>query len=227
MVGLFKQKNSSNIVTLFLLAFFLKLPIFLSVPKPILRANDGPIYKWLMIFLNEVYTVFPVVISFIVLSIHITIALLIARLINNNKFVVKPNFLSAMSYILISSFIKEFNYLSAPLIATLLLVLSFISIYNTYHQSKSNNNILLAGFLIGLAALVFTPAFGLTLGVFICLAVLKPFKLNEWLVLALGIICPFYFYGSFLYLTDQWNRFILYSAVILLVLRFKVFQFSY
>lgn len=207
MVGLFKQRSSSNIVMLFLLAFFIKLPVFISTPKHIDRINDGPVYKWLSIFFNDVYMVIPILISAIVLLIHLANALLISRLTNNNKFMAKPNFLPAMAYMLITSFVKEFNYLSAPLIATTFLLLSFINIYNIYHKIKNSSNIFTSGFLLGLASLIFTPSILLALAIYMCLAILKQFKLNEWFILALGIICPFYFYGSLLYLTDQWDSF--------------------
>ena len=119
----------------------------------------------------------------------------------------KPNFLPAMAYMLISSLVKEFNYLSAPLMATTFLLLSFISIYNIYHKTTNVSNIFTSGFLLGVASLIFTPTILLLLAIYMCLAVLKEFKLNEWFILALGIICPFYFYGSLLYLTDQWDSF--------------------
>ena len=34
---------------------------------------------------------------------------------------------------------------------------------------------------------------------------MRPFRLNEWLICIVGITTPFYFYGSYLFLTDHWN----------------------
>jgi hypothetical protein len=38
---------------------------------------------------------------------------------------------------------------------------------------------------------------------FIAVAVYKPFRINEWMILLLGILTPFYFWAGFLFLNDQ------------------------
>jgi hypothetical protein len=36
---------------------------------------------------------------------------------------------------------------------------------------------------------------------------MRPFRLAEWIIAVLGLICPLYLLGTYLYLTDQWSLF--------------------
>jgi hypothetical protein len=36
---------------------------------------------------------------------------------------------------------------------------------------------------------------------------MRPFRLAEWIIAILGLICPIYLLGTYLYLTDQWALF--------------------
>jgi hypothetical protein len=42
--------------------------------------------------------------------------------------------------------------------------------------------------------------------VLFALGIMRPFKLQEWFTLLMGIALPFYFLASWLYLTDELNR---------------------
>ena len=51
--------------------------------------------------------------------------------------------------------------------------------------------------------LLYFPSFPLILVMFFTIAVFRPFRLNEWLILLIGIIAPFYFFGAWLFITDR------------------------
>ena len=110
-----------------------------------------------------------------------------------------------MAYILITSFLPSFNLLSSNLTASVFLLVSFKLVFRSYNVKLNKNNIFNGGLLIGIASLFFLPALGFALWAFIALAMLRPFRFTEWVVLLLSIATPYYFYAAYLFLTNDFN----------------------
>ena len=215
MTGVFRQKNPGNILILFVLGVLLKLPAIFSGAAAIARPHDGILYKKLIGFLNPFAAVFTFtypVLAFLLLFLQ---AFLLTNFINTQRLMSRANFLPGMALMLISSFLPEFNYFSAPLIAALLMVYIFTQILKAHTYKFSKEYIYNCGLLLGLSTLFFFPSILFIVWVFMALAMLRPFKLNEWLLLLLGLLTPYYFYGIYLFLSDNWNWNNLYPGIVI------------
>lgn len=212
MVGVFRQKYSVNIVTLFFLGILLKLPVFLF-PKPALEnTQDGFAYKKLIEALQPFSAAFPAVYSTIAFLLLFITAMVLTSFINSQRLMKSSNYLPGMAYLLLSSLVPGFNVLSSQLVASLFYLIIFIQIFKTYNQQVSKAAIYNAGLILGLATTIFFPSIFFLLWVFIALALLRPFKLNEWLLLLLGVLTPYYFAVALIYL-NNWDFSVLYTDI--------------
>lgn len=195
---------------IFILGLLLKLPWFFlpaaqnGKQAVVIRRQDGFLYDQLLRFLEPVVAVFP---SFFAMTAFLLLfwqAYLLTNFINNQRLVSRANYLPGMALMLVSSFIPEFNYLSAPLIVSFLFLLSFIFIFKAHNHPNAKGLIFNCGLVLGVATMFFQPSvFFLAWGL-LALGILRPFRINEWLLLLLGFFTPYYFYLIYLFLSDQW-----------------------
>jgi hypothetical protein len=202
-IGLFKQKSPGNVAILLLFGLLLKLPIFLY-PKPIVAtANDGRLYQLLISYLPVSGTgnaLLCSLISFLLIYIQ---SLMINYLVNEYRLISKPNYLPGMSYLLITSLLPDWNYLSAPLVANTFIIWMFIKLFRLYNSSKAQAQVYNIGLVAGISSYIYFPSALFLICILIGLMVLKPFRLNEILLLLLGGLTPYYFHAVYLFLNDQ------------------------
>lgn len=115
----------------------------------------------------------------------------------------KTNYLPAMTYVLVTSLFRDWNYLSAALISNWLLLAMFSSVLQLYSATDVRKQIFNIGCFISLTAMLVFPNIIFILLLLLGLAILRPFKAAEWMVGLLGIITPFYFLAGILYLCDD------------------------
>jgi len=115
----------------------------------------------------------------------------------------RANFLPGMAYMLITSLLPELNTLSSPLIVSTLFIGPFMMLFSAHNQNVTRGRIFDAGLILGLATVIFLPSLIFLFWVYIALATLRPFKLNEWLILLMGLLTPYYFFTIILYLNDS------------------------
>lgn len=200
MTGIFRQKTPGNIILLILLGIFIKLPSFFHAKGFIVKQSDGIFYTNLTGFLDRATNGSSFAFAVIAFVLNLLIAFILNSFINTDRFMNKPNFLSGMAYILITSFLPSFNMLSSNLIASLLLLIAFKMFYQSHHVK---NHIFNGALLIGLASLFFFPSLFFIAWAFLALLILRPFRLADWMILLLGLASPYYFYGTYLYLNDR------------------------
>ncbi|MGJ7033638.1 hypothetical protein [Niabella hirudinis] len=194
---------------IFILGLMLKWPwLLLSAVQQravVTRPQDGFLYDHLLKLLEPVAAVFP---SFYAAAAFLLLfwqAYLLTNFINNQRLVNKANYLPGMVLMLVSSFIPEFNYLSAPLIVSLLFLLSFIFILKAHSHPNAKGFIFNCGLALGSATMFFQPAVFFLIWGLLALGMLRPFRINEWLLLLFGFLTPYYFYLIYLFLSDQWG----------------------
>ena len=194
---------------LFILGLLLKLPVFFDAKPPIIKEHDSLAYIGLVNSLKPIAVLFPSIYVIIAYLLIFTQIVLVSFFINNNKLMLKANFLPGMSYMILTSLMPEFNVLSSPLIASTIYVALFLLLFSGHNQKTTKDNIFNAGLILGLAVLIFFPSVLLIILAYAILASLRPFKLNEWLILLIGTVTPAYFLGITLYLTDSlsWKYF--------------------
>lgn len=205
MTGTFKANNPYNAFLLLVYGLLLKLPFFLHPQVPVAQQTDGFLFRAILQQLahlgNGFHFIYPVI-SFVLLF---TQAITFNRLVSDQKLMQRPNYLTGMSYLLVTSLFPEWNLLSAPLIVNTLLIWVWAKMSALYNHPKAKTLLFNIGMAIGVSTFFYFPSIAFSLLIIMGLLVTRPFKLAEWLVALLGIITPYYFLLAWVYLTDRWK----------------------
>lgn len=205
MTGIFKANNSYNGFLLLLYGILLKLPVFLhpKIPQP--QQIDGFLYRELLKWLEPVGKGFPAIYALIAFFLLFTQALSFNKLVNDQRIMQRPNYLTGMSYLLITSLFTEWNVLSSPLIINSLLIWVWAKMSGLYNNPNPKAALFNIGIAIGIATFFYFPSLAFAALIIFGLALTRPFKLAEWLIALLGIVAPYYFLLAIVFLTDKWK----------------------
>ncbi len=204
MTGIFKANNPYNNFLLLIYGIVLKIPMFLHPHEPQPQQLDGFLYKAFLSWLKSAH-VLPVVYSVITFLLLYIQALSINKLINSQRLMQKPNYLSGMSYLLITSMFPDWFNLSSPLIVNTLLIPVLFLLSGLHNNNNPKATLFNAGMLIGIASFFYFPSIAFLLLVIVGLVITRPFRLPEWLMVILGIIAPYYFLAAGVFLTEKWK----------------------
>lgn len=204
MTGIFRQKNSANVLLLLLYALVLKFPMLLHPAAPVRQADDHYFYHWLLGFLDSLHpgNLFYALLAFILLFSQAT---LLNRIFNLQKMLPRPNYLAAMAYLLMSSLFREWSQFSAVLLINSLLIWAYYRMLLLYNSSKPGSAIFNIGLLLGIVSLLYQPAVIYVLLLLFAIFIMRPFQIRDWLIGLLGVTTPYYFLGIVLYLQDKWS----------------------
>lgn len=204
MIGIFKQKNPGNTLLLLIYAMILKFPVILYPVGPLQQSGDHFLYTKFVVFLQSL-NLPPVFYSLITVLILFGQALLFNRICNAQKMIAKPSYLPAMAFILITSLFVEWNQFSAPLIVNAFLIWIFYRMMILYNVQKAVNVIFNIGLLLGIVTIIYHPAIVFVVLVIFALFIMRPLRIQEWVIALLGVTTPYYFLALFLYFTNQWS----------------------
>ena len=213
MTGIFKTKNPANFFLLLVLAIVLKLPLFYTSSFDLPKTDDDVLYQSLLSFLNSKTKIFPKLYPFLSLLLLFTQALMFNSFINRQKMTGRQTFLPAMSYLLLTSLLPDWNYFSAPLLVNTIFIFILSSLFQIYNNEKAKGIIFNAGFAGGVAVFLYFPSLLFGIWMLLALMIMRPFKINEWILCIVGISTPFYFYGIYLFIRDQWSWGALFSTL--------------
>lgn len=205
MIGIFKQKNPANLFVLLAFGVLIKLPMFLNPHVPVAKPDDGSLWIGLLTFLEPAGRKTPLIYPLLAFLLLFLQAIILTRFVNNQRMVARPNFLPGMAYLLITSLLPEWNYFSAPLLINSILLFVLSALFRIYNQQNAKATIFNIGVALGIAGFLFVSSLTFIVWVLLALAVMRPFRLNEWLLCILGITTPFYFYGLYIFITDKWS----------------------
>lgn len=202
MIAIFKQKSPGNVAILLIFGLLLKMPLFLY-PKNISSAPiDGRLYQWLISLLPPKNAMLCAVIAFALLYIQ---ALMINYLLNAYKMIARASYLPAMSFLLITSLLPEWNFLSSPMLANTFIVWMFIHLFQLYSASNAKAQVYNIGLLAGITSYIYFPSAAFAVCILLGLLILKPFRFNEIFLFLIGALTPYYFHIVYLFLTDQFH----------------------
>lgn len=203
MLNIFRNYNPFSVIALFVLALFLKLAILIH-PEAVFVANQSQI-MWLKLssFLQVILGGSPFLITFFAICNIFGQAIFLNSIANRHHLFPKSNYFPALTYILITSLFKDWNYLSAALISNWLILAMLSSMLKLYAVADARKQIFNIGCFISLTAMLVFPNVVFILLLLLALAILRPFKVAEWLVGLLGILTPFYFLAGILYLSND------------------------
>lgn len=203
MIFLFRQKTPGNIFVLLIFGLLLKMPVFLY-PKPaVATENDAEFYHRLVTWLQSAganSALMSSVVAFLLLYVQ---ALMLNYIMNEFRMMSKPTYLPAMSYLLITTLLPEWSFLSSPLVATTLILWAIAILFRLYNVQVARGPVFNMGLLIGLSSYLYFPSAAFLLCFLLGMMILKPFRLNEVILFLLGGLTPYYFYGTYLFLTDN------------------------
>ncbi|MCR6720034.1 MAG: hypothetical protein NVV59_06970 [Chitinophagaceae bacterium] len=205
MIGIFKQKNPANLLILLFMGIGIKLPMFLNPQQPVIREEDGILFNGLLrqtVSLSTSMPLFFPVITFLLLFVQ---AVVLTRFINNQRMMTKPSYLPGMAYLLITSLLPEWNIFSAPLLINSILLFILSSLFSIYNQPNARGTIFNIGVALGISSFLLISSLTFIVWILLALAVMRPFRLNEWLICLLGITTPFYFYAIYTVIDGVWE----------------------
>jgi len=185
------------------MAIFLKLAILIH-PETALTVSGSQVV-WLKVagFLEMLLGRSPFLVTFFALVNLFGQAIFLNQVANRHHLFPKSTYLPALTYILLTSLVREWNYLSAALVSNWLLLAMLSAMLQLYSAADVRKKIFNIGCYISLAAMLIFPHIGFVLLLLLALGILRPFKAAEWMVGLLGIITPFYFLAGILYLTGD------------------------
>jgi hypothetical protein len=203
--GIFKANNPYNTFLLFVYGLLLKLPMFLHPVIPLPQQTDGFLFKVLLNQLQKIGENIPVIYPIITFLLLYTQAITFNKLVSEQKLMQRSNYLTAMSYLLITSLFKEWNILSAALVINTLLVWVWARMSSLYNNKNAQASLFNIGMVIGISTFFYFPSIAFAALIVFGLIVTRPFRITEWLIALLGIITPYYFLIVYVFLTDRWK----------------------
>jgi hypothetical protein len=207
LVGIFKANNPFNTFVLFIYGLLLKLVFFVHPHRPVLQPTDGALYKGFLSMVRVAGEIFPVIYPVIAYFFLFTQAAMFNRLVNDKRMIQRPNYLPGMSYLLITSLFIEWSYLSAPLIINTFLIWIWAKVTSLSTANQPKSTLFNIGIITGLSSFIYFPSLAFCVLIIFGLVFTRPFKPAEWIVALIGIITPYYFIFSYLFLTGKLGRF--------------------
>ena len=204
MVFLFRDKSIINIFFLVILSIGVHLHFFTGPPMVIANSNDGVLSH----FLSKYVTNLPQTVLFIIYHIVVLVqAIRLNMVLSDLRMFQNNNYTTAMAYVLLSGILTQWCSISSALIANFLLIWLFIKLSRLYNRPSPKTLLFNTGLIVGLSVICYHPTAILILVVLFALAVVRPFRLAEWMVLLMGILLPYYFLISWLFLNDNVSQF--------------------
>lgn len=129
-------------------------------------------------------------------------------LVAEHRLATEVSLFPGLFYILVSSFLPEFNYLSPSLMANTFFIIAYGEVLATYKKVHAADRIYNTGFWIGVGTLFYPSSIMLLIFVFAGLSLLRAFKFRERLMVFSGLITPFALVGSYYFWIRQWDTFV-------------------
>ena len=205
MTGVFKSNNPYNTFLLLVYGLLLKLIMFIHPQIPLPQQTDGFLFKLLLSQLSGVGSSLPIIYPLISFILLYTQAITLNALVNQHRLMQKPNYLTGMAYLLITSLFAEWNILSAPLIINSFIIWVWSRMSKLYNEPSPKTSLFNIGMAIGISSFFYFPVISFSALVVVGLLITRPFKLPEWVVALLGLASPFYFLAAYVYITDKWQ----------------------
>ncbi len=200
MLIFFRDKSITAIFFLVALCLAVHVHFFMAMPKVVISDDDGIFSIILGKYFTQLSGTFLFIIYFLVLLLQ---AIRFNLVLNELRMYHQSAFITAMVYVLISGMMPQWCAITPAFMVTPLITWIFLSLCRLYNNPSPKTLLFNTGLIVGLTILCYHPTAILVLVVLFALAVVRPFRITEWLVLLIGIIAPYYFLLSYFYMTDQ------------------------
>ena len=129
------------------------------------------------------------------------------KIVNGLKLHRQSNYLTGMSYLLITSLLPGMFSLSAPLIVNSFIIWIWGKLCALYNNPSPKSVVFNIGLATGIAVFFYFPSVLFLLLIIAGIATARPFRLQEWITGLVGILTPVYFFSSWLFLTGKTGSF--------------------
>ena len=185
------------IFTLLLAALW--VPSIVAPRQPVVTPQDGPLFTLMAGgLMNSPLLSVALAIILIILQ-----AFLLNNVYRSNGFFGRDNMLPAIIMMLAYSWSSDYQTLHALLPATLFVIIALHSIMRMYGQHAAYQQLFVASFATGLAALFYIPLAYLLLMLWFTLITYRVSSWREYAVSIIGYGLPFVYYVSWLFWTDN------------------------
>ncbi len=206
MPGIFRTSNPFSIIILFFYGIILRYASFAAPSLPLAHDTDGFLYHALLRTLGSMSQgpgiIYPVLSYLLIFS----QAMMLNVFFYQHRLLARPNYLPALSYILITSLFPEWWQLSSALIVNTLMIWAWNNMSLLYKNQRAKQIIFNTGMIIGVCSFFCFPAIGFIFLLFASLMIMRPASLPEWLTGILGVTMPYYFLFAWAYLKGSWAK---------------------
>ena len=200
MVFLFRDRSDINLFFLVLLSIVLHFHVWIHPPMVVANASDGLLAE---LILNYIKPLSPIALIIIFQVLILSQAIRLNMLLSKLKMFSQISYLPAFTYILLTALFPYWDVISSGLVANSLIIWILVKLFRLYDQSQPKTLEFNIGLIVGGSILLYEPIAILIPVVLFALTIIRPFRITEWLVLIMGIVLPFYFIFTFVYLTNN------------------------
>lgn len=171
----------------------------------VVRPEDGILFEGIIsLFASTAKStsLFYPLLTFVLLF---TQAIMLTRFVNAQRMMSKPTYLPGLAYMLITSLFPEWNYFSGPLLCNTILLFILSALFGMYNKPNAKGTIYNVGLALGVSGFLFISSLTFIIWILLAMAVMRPFRINEWLICLLGITTPFYFYAIYTVVDGTWS----------------------
>lgn len=202
MLSILRNNSPFAVIFLFIFALVVKVQVLLHPQLPVMMHGHF-MYNYVLRALSAVfgraafaYTLLAVIMIFIQSLYLNSIAL-------RHKLFPRNSYLTAFTYLLLTSMYPRFNFFSETLILNWLLMGATDIMFSFSQTTQPRKHIYNAGLLFSLAALFQFTSLAFLLLLLVGMVLFRSFSLGEWSVALLGYTTPIYFLVSILFLVNK------------------------
>ena len=172
---------------------------------PVAGPADGFLFYELLNYLHKVAADVPVIYAAMAFVLLLTQSLTLNRLMNEQRLMSSSNYLVAMAYLLVTSLIPDWNFLSSALIINTVMVWAWPRMVSLYSNPNAKTLLFNIGLGFGICSFFYPSSLFLLVLLIVALLVFRSFNITEWLVALTGILTPYYFLFVYLFMNDKLN----------------------
>lgn len=204
MVFLFKDRSDINLLFLVVLSVLVHFHFYWEAPIVIANPSDGLLAYLLFHYIQPLPSLALILLFHLIV---VTQALRLNILVSRFKMFQQVSYLPAFTFVLLTALFPFWDAISSGLIANALIIWILVKLNRLYDQTQPKTVEFNIGLIVGFSILLYEPIAILIPVVVFALAIIRPFRLAEWLVLIMGILLPFYFVFTYVFLTDSSEAF--------------------
>ena len=200
MVFLFRDKSLVNIILLILLSIGIHAHLLWSPVLISTTPESGWLSEWIAGYFSGLH---PTVLFVLFQILLISLALRLNGIMDRMRMFPTSTYLPALTLVMLSGLFPSWCHFSPALVSGHLLLWIFSRICDLPQQTQVRSALMNNGLLLGIAVIAYHPMLWMAIASIPAMAIVKRFRLNEYLIFLLGFLLPYYFLLAGSFLTDN------------------------